>query len=723
MLALRRMAGVAAFGLLASSCTLLSWGNNGFGQLGDGTTTQRTSPTPFAELPNWNTVAAGDSSTCATGTDATLWCWGLNNAGQLGDGTQDGHKSPHEVTTPSTDWDTVRAGHWFACATTTLDDLWCWGDNVNGQLGDGTTTRRFSPVQIGPSGGWTSVAPGYAHTCAVDWLSQLWCWGENDEGQVGNGASGADVLTPTLVAGSASWDSVAAGDGHTCGLQTDGTLWCWGDGDFGKLGQGVNLANSTTPLQVGSASDWEAVEAGDDHVCGVTTGGDLWCWGRSTKGQVGNGTAGVSVLAPAQIGSGTTWLSVELGREHSCATSAGDDLWCWGDASRGRLAQPSGGASYFTTPMQVPGPTNWSAVTSGAEHGCGITANDLLQCWGHNHVAQLGLGYGGILEDSPVPLDPAWISLAGGSSHSCRVGANGTLWCWGRNNAGQLGQGPGAGDSSVPVALGIIEWDQVAAGGDTTCAIRAGDHLRCWGAGTFGQIGDDEATDRDYPTEVIPSTGWAQVDTSGAHTCAVRTDATLWCWGRNTRGQVGDVTTTQRNVPTQVGTASDWASVTTGSEFTCAVTTGGLRSCWGRNAEGQFGNASTTDSLTPTSVPGRWKQLAGGNGHSCGIRTSGELYCSGVGVFGQLGNGATGSSTVPVQVGTANNWTDIDTGDFHSCGITADGISNTLRCWGANYNGQLGDGTTTDRSTPVIAAVGLLFDVATGGNHTFAVEF
>ena len=509
MLALRRMAGVAAFGLLASSCTLLSWGNNGFGQLGDGTTTQRTSPTPFAELPNWNTVAAGDSSTCATGTDATLWCWGLNNAGQLGDGTQDGHKSPHEVTTPSTDWDTVGAGHWFACATTTLDDLWCWGDNVNGQLGDGTTTRRFSPVQIGPSGVWTSVAPGYAHTCAVDWLSQLWCWGENDEGQVGNGASGADVLTPTLVAGSASWDSVAAGDGHTCGLRTDGTLWCWGDGDFGKLGQGVNLANSTTPLQVGSASDWEAVEAGDDHVCGVTTGGDLWCWGRSTKGQVGNGTAGVSVLAPAQIGSGTTWLSVELGREHSCATSAGDDLWCWGDASRGRLAQPSGGASYFTTPMQVPGPTNWSAVTSGAEHGCGITANDLLQCWGHNHVAQLGLGYGGILEDSPVPLDPAWISLAGGSSHSCRVGANGTLWCWGRNNAGQLGQGPGAGDSFVPVALGIIEWDQVAAGGDTTCAIRAGDHLRCWGAGTFGQIGDDEATDRDYPTEVIPSTGWA----------------------------------------------------------------------------------------------------------------------------------------------------------------------------------------------------------------------
>jgi alpha-tubulin suppressor-like RCC1 family protein len=196
------------------------------------------------------TVSAGEFHTCAVHGDHTLWCWGENGNGQLGDGTTNGSDVPVQESTAASDWAAVTAGYVHTCAIKTTGTLWCWGDNGNGQLGDGTTSDSHVPVQESTAASdWAAVAAGYNYTCAIKTTGTLWCWGDNGNGQLGDGTTnGSDVPVQETTAAS-DWAAVTVGYVHTCAIKTTGTLWCWGNNGNGQLGDGTNN-ESHVPVQV-----------------------------------------------------------------------------------------------------------------------------------------------------------------------------------------------------------------------------------------------------------------------------------------------------------------------------------------------------------------------------------------------------------------------------------------------------------------------------------------
>ncbi len=175
------------------------------------------------------------------------------------------------------DWSAIAAGGSHTVALKSDGTLWAWGDNDYGQLGDGTTTDKATPTQIGSATNWSAIAAGSRHTVGLKSDGTLWTWGRNPYGQLGDGTT-VDKYSPTQVGSATNWSTVAAGRHHTASLTSDGTLWAWGRNDYGQLGDGTT-ASKNTPTQIGSATNWSAVAAGGHHTVAIKTDGTLWTWG------------------------------------------------------------------------------------------------------------------------------------------------------------------------------------------------------------------------------------------------------------------------------------------------------------------------------------------------------------------------------------------------------------------------------------------------------------
>jgi alpha-tubulin suppressor-like RCC1 family protein len=212
---------------------------------------------------------------------------------------------------------TVSAGLAQTCGTRTSGTLWCWGANGSGQLGLGDFVYRSSPTQAGAATDWKTVATGSYHTCGVRASGALWCWGYNTDGQVGNGASSNGVSSPVRVGTTTDWRTASAGGYHTCGVRTSGTLWCWGNDLSGQVGDGAPTNDKVVPTQVGAATEWKSVELGGYHTCGVRTSGTLWCWGSNGNGQLGIGMSVGSRTSPTQVGTATDWWEVSVGTSYT----------------------------------------------------------------------------------------------------------------------------------------------------------------------------------------------------------------------------------------------------------------------------------------------------------------------------------------------------------------------------------------------------------------------
>jgi alpha-tubulin suppressor-like RCC1 family protein len=303
---------------VGSDQSLWCWGANTYGAVGDNTTADRLAPARVDNNDSWLTVSAGSYHSCAIRNAASqgeLWCWGWNFSGQLGDGTTTNR--PDEVLVAS-GVSTVSAGHNDTCAVYKNGTLWCWGYNAYGQLGLGNTTSHSLPVQVGTASNWTHVSVGADHACAINSAGRLWCWGYNFDGEVGNGASGSgtNVLSPVPVGTSSGWTAVAVGGDHACAINAK-QLLCWGLNANGQLGDGTTT-NANVPRQVGAATDWSAVGVGSDHSCGVRSG-QLWCWGYNASGQLGDGGT-TEQHSPERVGTLADWYQVDAGFGHTVAS-------------------------------------------------------------------------------------------------------------------------------------------------------------------------------------------------------------------------------------------------------------------------------------------------------------------------------------------------------------------------------------------------------------------
>jgi len=357
---------------------------------------QPTSPTATAPAVVASVLTAGFEHTCRLTAAGTVQCWGLNGFGQLGDGTTTDRSTPVNVVGLGEGVTALSANGYHTCALTSGGAVKCWGDNDNGQLGDGTTESRSTPVDVvGLSSGVRALAAGYEHTCAVTTGGAVECWGANESGQLGDGTT-TNRTTPIGVQGlTAGVQSVVAGGdfsgGHSCALTTTGAVSCWGNDGSGQLGDG-NTVNRSTPVTVtGLASNVRALTAGYEHTCALTTAEAALCWGYNSFGQLGNGTTDAQAAAVAVTGLGSGVQAVSAGGWHTCAVTSGGAVLCWGGNSSGELGD--GTTSDRNTPVAVVGlGSGVRVVQAGSEHTCALTTAGAEMCWGNNESGQLGNG-------------------------------------------------------------------------------------------------------------------------------------------------------------------------------------------------------------------------------------------------------------------------------------------------------------------------------------------
>ena len=331
-----------------------------------------STPTPARRIV---AVAAGAAHTCALDSDGGAWCWGDNNQGQLGDGTDQARRVPTAVQGAHV-FRSIAAGWLHSCALDEAGAAWCWGLGDGGALGDSSGAIRRSPVAVRGGLTFSRIAAGRQFTCGITTAGAAYCWGSSSFGTLGNGDAINAKTYPVPVSGGITFRELSVGSLHTCGLATDGRVHCWGSNFAGKLGD-ASTTDRHVPVVAAGGETFDGVSAGVLHTCAWRASGTM-CWGSNEDGQFGNGGSGTSATAVAGPADAFALVSSGVQSRGACAIRAADgEGVCWGlmptaAASSGVLRQPA----------PVMGTTRWSALSFGPQHGCGIATNGTLLCWG-----------------------------------------------------------------------------------------------------------------------------------------------------------------------------------------------------------------------------------------------------------------------------------------------------------------------------------------------------
>jgi alpha-tubulin suppressor-like RCC1 family protein len=336
-------------------------------------------------------VAASGFHTCALIVGGHVWCWGDEEQGQLGNGKSGLNKKstvPVEAQgiTSATQ---VATGEEDACALLADGQIDCWGDDAQGQLGNGKTTDSAIPVEAEGIADATEVAAGERHTCALLVGGHVDCWGGNEEGQLGDGSTSSSP-TPVEVHGIAGATQVVAGDEYTCALVAGGGVECWGENGDGQLGN-ATTSDSDTPAEVQGIANATQVSADSHQTCAVLASGSDECWGENENGELGNGTTDNSDI-PVEVQGITTATQVATGLLHTCTLLASSHVECWGDVNAvGRHVELEEPDKFFVkTPVEVEGISSAVQLTAGLEYTCAVLSGGQIECWGANKSGQLG---------------------------------------------------------------------------------------------------------------------------------------------------------------------------------------------------------------------------------------------------------------------------------------------------------------------------------------------
>ena len=405
---------------------------------------------------------------------------------------------PGQFLSPEGDLETIFVSDYeYVDRLVATGSLWMWGAGGSGQLGDGTSANRQSPVQIVTGGtNWKQVACGGSHTGCIKTDGTLWIWGANYDGQLGTNDTTYRSSPLQTVAGGTNWKQVACGGNHTGAIKTDGTLWMWGHNWWSQAGVGGDAMNRLSPVQtLTGGTNWKQVACGGLHTGAIKTDGTLWMWGYDGYGQLGinvpTGPYGIYTIgSPVQtVAGGTNWKQVSCGGYYTGCIKTDGTLWMWGENSYGQLG--TGDRTHRSSPVQtITGGTNWKQVSCGGSHAGAIKTDGTLWMWGYD-------GYFSFYSD------------------------------------GRLGVGVTAHRSSpIQTVAGGTNWKQVSCGGDFTGAIKTDSTLWMWGTNGFynGQLGlhpsgafdANYTTHRSSPIQTIAyGTNWKQLSLGGSHTGAI----------------------------------------------------------------------------------------------------------------------------------------------------------------------------------------------------------
>lgn len=760
----------------------------------------RPAPTLEVRKPRSSRIASGDSHTCALSEAGVARCWGDNEFGQLGNGTTTESPFPMAVVT-RTALTQITAGGDFTCGLAVDGAAWCWGKNETGQLGDLTTSDRDSPVAVSGGHRFAAITAGYAHACGLTRAGAAWCWGGNQSGQLGDGTDD-DRGFPVAVRGPLPFTAISAGGWHTCGVAASGDAWCWGDNELGMLGVG-NEEDSATPVAVSGPYRFLEVVAGRPHTCGLTPSGVAYCWGGNRQGEVGDGTT-ERRSSPVAVQGGTGITALALGAGLTCAVRADRSMHCWGMNGPGwgenRSGLVGGGTArqLDVTPVAVPVPAAIIEASVGENHACALAPGGEAYCWGWNNKGQIG---DGTFVDRLVPTVEAgrgvpvvskeakaavtrptgFTKIATGASHSCALSGAGAAWCWGSNDDGQLGDGTTTSRPSMVAVSGGVRFVDIRGGSWHTCALDDVGAAWCWGKNDYGQLGDGTTTSRRSPVEVSgglhfvditageghscgltaagaaycwgrrgSASAWAHsawdwgmallpqavhglpklaaIHADGENTCGAAASGTAWCWELDQVVQLGGEVTANldvtRPVPSAVASSPHFREVARHvDDRVCATTVDDQRYCWNWGSMwGAEGSRAGTrapilvgDDRRPPVPPEnrsgpsqRAPILVGDDGHParefagsrCATPGDGSLWCQNR-FWWSYEVDAVERVPLPAAIAQASG------GNGHTCAISTEGA---VYCWGWNLHGEVGDGTITSSDswyvTPPTLVVG-----------------
>lgn len=690
---------------IRSDRTLWAWGLGSDGQLGTNSLVSISTPTQIAAGSFWLKAVPGNRHTLAIKSDGTLWSWGFNGSGQLGLGDTSSRMVPTQI--GGSTWKDVAGHQNFSVGIQSDGSLWAWGVNGAYQLGLNHTTNQTTPTRVGIATDWLILPKGAnsLQSLAIKTDGTLWGWGDSNYGEVGIGVT-TNVQEPTQV-GSATWKMAATGNIFSVGIQSDGTLWAWGPQRNGRLGDGViSTTKITTPKQIDASTDWLHVVVGTGHTLALKGDANtkaLYAWGSNANGQIGNNTQ-VDLATPTQIVG--NWARIAAAGSTSLAQKSDGSWWAWGSDTSGVFGN---GAALGSAPTQIGTDNNWQSVLAGNRTSTtkwnfsfGIRNDGTLWAWGYNLEGELGVG-DTANRTTPTQVAPAaWSSLAlnkieVGLWHSLAIMNDGSLWAWGYNGVGQLGVGDTT-QRTAPTKVGTDStWTAISAAVHSA-GIKSDGTLWMWGYNGGGQLGVGDTANKTTPTqETSLSTAWTDVSVGGGHTLALQNDGnggkTLWAWGINSAGQVGNGTTTTQTSPIQIGTDTNWAKVYATSNASFAIKSDGTLWAWGQGSLAGLGTLQ--DYTTPTQVgtATTWTSVFSA---VFATQSNGSVWGWGVNEFGIL-PGISGSHFAPTEVFATSPYTSLATSFTHALGVKSDG---TLWGWGVNTVGELGSAPTAPVLVP-----------------------
>jgi alpha-tubulin suppressor-like RCC1 family protein len=504
-----------ALALLADG-TVRAWGANHHGALGDGTTVDRLVPVAVKGLSGVRSIAASSAGadyphSVAIRADGTVLAWGSNAYGELGDGTYDDRLAPTPLTGLAGAV-SVSAGFLHSFALIAGGTLAAWGSNENGQLGDPSVARLDTPAPIPGISGIAAVRVGDLFTVALKTDGTVLAWGDNAFGQLGNGAL---VFRSTPSVALSGVTRLAVGGYHMVALRSDGSVVAWGDSRAAQVGDGTSV-NRSTPVPVaglGAGSGVVDVSAGGLHTLALRSDGTVLSWGDDYSGEIGDRESADASVPSRIVGlSGVTAISA--GGAHSAALRSDGSVWTWGLDDYGQLGDGTRTATYVgrSTPRAVPGLTGVAKISAGGSHTVALEADGTLWAWGRNVEGELG---DGTTVDRLSPVRVAIgltdvVDISAGDSHTLALRRDGTVWAWGAGYTHALGNGA-ADDHATPVqVVGLSRIVAISASGHSM-ALKDDGTVWSWGSNGAGELGDGTLIDRALPVAVLREGGGGTV--------------------------------------------------------------------------------------------------------------------------------------------------------------------------------------------------------------------
>lgn len=677
------------------------WGDNTYGQLGVEGIENSSTPVEVASFGNNRyavEIAAGRFHNCALLNDSSISCWGENNFGSLGNGSLINPPTPVEVNMNGLRAHRVFAGGYTTCLLEINNDLYCWGRNDYQQLGTFQNSVSDLPTQVTTEHESiiTSLSIGRTHICALAEFAV--CWGNNTNGQLGDGTTigGWPAKQVASFGLNSKGKLLAAGSAHSCVPLNTGHVKCWGNNGSGRLGD-ATIIERKTPSLVSGAVLFQDVEAGTAHSCGHDDAGSIFCWGSNTNGRLGNNSTQLSSEPiKVHLPIGVTSRQIALGDAHTCALLDNNEVMCWGSNSNGKLGD--GTNAQRLVPTKVVQLRDGPGESVNSESDITHNAATVHAAFATRDVSShrlLEYGTDEFLSGDTQTIDLGHFGsvayIASGANHSCIVIAGGHVKCWGDNSDGALGTGDTTHETKPVDVQNIGGLARLVAVGTThSCAVMATGSLKCWGDNSSGQLGDASLLSKTQPVSVNIS-GVVDAVLGDGFTCALQVGGTVSCWGSNSLGQLGRVGTSS-STPIAVTVDSDHTvmSLSASSSQICAVLSNATVKCWGEEIEGVAAPGTFTSSVADVSVAEQ---------HACAVLHSGSVECWGDDSHGQLGDGDNDSSgtLVTSELATGDRAVTVSTAGDSTCAVLHDA---TMKCWGSGAAGTTGFGTTDNVHTP-----------------------